>query len=112
MNTVNTTMDRATGLKARRFTKSDIIAVIDETSNYTWALKATGALIESADLGEGFGGQSFNASEYRYGLGVIINTFLDMQEKALEGLLDTYDQSINAMEENRANALGDLETTE
>ncbi len=60
----------------------------DELTGGNWAIRAFGALLESADLENKFGSSHSDGAEYRWGLNQIIELYIDHQEKKLNEFLD------------------------
>ncbi len=66
----------------------EVLRFYDDMKYQNWALRAFGALLESADLEKHFGNSYPEGANYRSGLHQIVDLFLDRQEKRLNELLD------------------------
>lgn len=78
-------MDNSTEKKTEfnEFTAYELCDFQEEMMNHNWALRAFGALLESADLGHKFGGSWENNQEYRFGLNMIVEMYIEKQEREL-----------------------------
>ena len=64
----------------------DIVKFQDDIAPYNFALRAFGALLEGADLSHKFGDEWDGAKDYRYGLGVFIDMYLEKQDQVISAL--------------------------
>ena len=70
-------------VKLERFDFAGINRLYDIFSSDSWALRAFGALLETADLGRHFGNEHVDGAEYRWGLNQIVEMYLEKQERKL-----------------------------
>lgn len=70
-------------IKLERFDSAEINRLYDIFSSDSWALRAFGALLETADLGRHFGNEHVDGAEYRWGLNQIVEMYLEKQERKL-----------------------------
>jgi hypothetical protein len=70
-------------VKLERFDFAGINRLYDTFSSDSWALRAFGALLETADLGRHFGDEHVDGAEYRWGLNQIVEMYLENQERKL-----------------------------
>ncbi|MFA7185461.1 MAG: hypothetical protein WC082_11230 [Victivallales bacterium] len=82
--------------KAERFDAKLVYKLYDELTGRNWALRAFGALLESADLENKFGNSNPDGAEYRWGLNQIVELYIDHQERKLNEL---HDKVFNSPEE-------------
>ena len=81
--------------KLEKFEPGMVRDLYDTLTNHNWALRAFGALLESADLGTHFDNHEKSA-EYRWGLNQIVELYINYQERKLE---DIWAKSINCPED-------------
>jgi len=72
--------------KLARFSTQNVSEYCEILTSHNWALRAFGALLESADLETHFGSSNNDASEYQWGLNQIVKLYLEYQEKKLDEL--------------------------
>jgi hypothetical protein len=70
-------------IKLERLDFAGINRLYDIFSSDSWALRAFGALLETADLGRHFGNEHVDGAEYRWGLNQIVEMYLEKQERKL-----------------------------
>ncbi|MBU0994689.1 MAG: hypothetical protein KJ737_19520 [Proteobacteria bacterium] len=68
------------------FTEYELGNFQEEMISHNWALRAFGALLESADLSHKFGKEWKNSDEYRYGLNMIVEMYIEKQEQEINEL--------------------------
>jgi len=76
--------EKEKGSKLERFEPEQVSRLYDTLTNANWALRAFGALLESADLEMHFCDTHVDGSSYRWGLNQIVELYLDHQERKLD----------------------------
>lgn len=61
----------------------DVRDLYDDLTGRNWALRAFGALLESADLGSHFSDNHANGAEFRWGLNQIVELYIEHMERRL-----------------------------
>ncbi len=72
--------------KRKKFGPDMVLDLYDNLTTHNWALRAFGALLESADMEDRFGNSNPDGMNYRYGLNHIVELYIEHQERKLEEL--------------------------
>lgn len=85
-NQIKTAVAGEETVKFNDFSSVELVHFQDEMASHNWALRAFGALLESADLGRKFGNEWTDAEDFRHGLNMIVEMYIEKQEQKINEL--------------------------
>lgn len=81
-------------INLERYDFDGINRLYDTLSSDSWALRAFGALLETADLGRHFGNEYVESADYRWGLNQLVEMYLERQERKLNEMQMKYSNEV------------------